>query len=221
MAHQLQGKNVVLYVLNNDENSKQAINFARHLPDIYIQSIDALPPQNIPTWLDTAPTCVDLQSKDVRKGSAALNFLQSRYQRLYTPAPPAPRPPQRQPMPPQGYGRQPPLQPPRMPPGQPGMGMGMGQPPPSRLPPTLPPGVPQEHMFSEQNMPGHDTMLDSSLKPATGSGSYGCSLNDAFQSIESEQITDSRYTEGSGSSVSETDRLAYMQMRDSTMARQG
>lgn len=302
MSGVLQGKIMVLYILEDpktrqitDPNSMKALSVAKYLPFCHVQNVNALPKESIPSWLNAVPTVVNLQSKDVYKGTAAINFLQDHLQR-FSQQQQQQRPPQQQQqqqqqhqqyqrggqregfalqnpmggggggamnnpvtkasslgMPPPNAGSL--MPPPSRRPGQPGNsgyppqqqypqypgqgGMGQGQqhgggqvvqggmmgqgtsgPITTVMQPQIPSGIPASHAMSEQNMPGQGEHIDSSLRPASGTGNYGCSLDMAFTSNENEVVTDERYTSGDRS-MSDNDLQKYMRMREGGMAAPG
>lgn len=247
MSNPLQGKNIVLYILDKDNNSAKAIEFVRIMPDVHIQRVDQLPRDKIPEWLTSVPTCVVLKTKQVYSGTQALQYLNQRYttireqfqvqqqqqpqQRMMAPQQPLQQrmnipsidpmrqtpggmpgmmqqqqmqgmtPPQQMPFP---HGMPPPNS------GMPSMA-GMGKKPMQGMPSMGSGNIPSAHASDPQNMPGQGDVLDSSLRPASGTGNYGCSLDMAFQPMEEQQISDPRYT-SSEKSVSDGDLQMYMRM---------
>lgn len=75
MSTPLQGKTAVLYVLEDDEKSKRALAFAQHIPDLYVQYVGLLSPEQVPKWLQEVPTCVTLSDRQIKAGTKALEFL--------------------------------------------------------------------------------------------------------------------------------------------------
>lgn len=240
----LKNKQFVLYVMKNDQNSLYASNFANSLPDIFVQQVEDLPRVKIPDWLDSVPTIVPLKQPlkidDILKGTDALQFLSNRHsqyinamaryqqqqqQQQQPHQQPLQQPLQQQqrPLPPQTQTIQHTTTYPPFPPQQ--QQQQQQQYPsqhhpvnPNRLPNQIQPRRPDSVGRIEdqlpQNQSGTDTTISSSLNPASGTGSYGCSLDGAFTSFEETNIVDPRYNDQASGSVGEGERMAYMKMRE-------
>jgi hypothetical protein len=226
MSQILQNKAMVLYIQRGDENSNMARNMAEAMSDIHIQDVEMLPAESIPQWLNSTPTCVMLKTKKVYRGGKALQYLNQRYESIKQMVMQQQQKQQSQ----QQFAQQPPQQQFAQQPPRGNMGPGMGRPPAQRTQ-GPPPGargaqmqgtqvgqrsldIPSKQAQMAQNVPGEVEAVQSSLQPASGTGQFGCSLDAAFQTSESE-VDDPRYKTSTGG-ISETERQAYMQMRAST-----
>lgn len=160
----------LLYVSHEqkDLGSQKAIQLAQHLPDVMIRNVESL--RQIPDWLTILPTCVSMKDKSYFTGSDVIKFLQAQQQQHQQQdvrtAPPHPR--RINPTPVQHF--------------------------PQSQYPEQQVGVINDHA-NEQFIQGTDTVIRGSLTPASGTGNFGCALDDAFCPIidESKIPEDPRY----------------------------
>ena len=175
---QLQNKVAVLYVLENDAKSAQAIAIAQAIPEIYIQYVGLLSADQVPPWLKEVPTCVTIADRNVHTGTKAFELLMALWNARNVPKQPMPSqqqgqyPPQQGQYPPQQQGQQYPQirgQPQGMPPGMPQYPPQMrappqqGQyPPQGQFPPQqgqYPPHPPQGQGYPPQGRPLPQQMM--------------------------------------------------------------
>jgi hypothetical protein len=216
----LRGKTMVLYILENDNNSNHAVNLAQKMPDVHIQNVRMLQTDKIPQWLDSVPTCISLGSKQIYKGGDALQYLSQRLQTMQQASSQQymqQSGPKQQSGPSQQQQSGPSQQPKRSipsehPPQLPShmrsqskfqQGQENFTPQPSHPQGNNtqgyqqgPQGYPQNSQgpqgYSQNSQPPPQPPPNphSSLQPASGSGQFGCSLDMAFQSFEPESTED-------------------------------
>jgi hypothetical protein len=68
---------MVLYVLQNDPASLQAWRMVVDYPEILVQDVMAIAPQQRPPWLQGVPTAVTLKDNQVYQGPQALQAIQT------------------------------------------------------------------------------------------------------------------------------------------------
>ena len=197
------------------------------MPDVHIQNVRMLQADKIPSWLDLVPTCITLGNKKIYKGGDALQYLRGRLQSMQqqmarqyqqahdgygacTELPQGSKGPGGPNFPPTGQQRQ----------KMSHMGPQQGQMGPMGIPPQSTRAPPQQ-LSSSQPSANPSPSVQSSLQPATGTGQFGCSLDMAFQSAETEEPppNDPRFHQSG--SVSQQDMQRYMQMREKMPQRRG
>lgn len=233
MNPQLANKYAVLYVTRDCAGSQRAVSIAQSLPEVFIQDVALLMPNQVPTWLQKSPTCVILSTRAIYTGTAVLQLLselsdakQNAMKEQFANAKQIPQqqiPQQTSQFMQQQYTAQ--MEGRLYPPQQrsaatqgilqqqsqgmtQGMTHGMTQ---QRAPMQQyqQPVAPQQQQNHQQQ-----DVVRGSLQPASGTGNYGCSLDAAFAPTEQiqEQAADSRLTKPG--KIDQNDIESYMRMRE-------
>ena len=242
MNPQLDNKYAVLYVTRDCAGSQRAVSIAQSLPEIFIQDVGLLTPNQVPTWLQKSPTCVVLSTRAIYTGSVVLQLLsdlfdakqvamKEQFANAKAKQIPQQASQQSSQLMQQQYTAQmegrlyPPQQRSAVTQGvlQQQQGMFQQQ---QRSPPATQMQMqhqqsmaPMQSQYQPQPKQNVD-VVRGSLQPASGTGNYGCSLDAAFAPPEDiqEQPTDSRLTKPG--KIDQNDIESYMRMREKTGAGQ-
>jgi hypothetical protein len=197
---------------------------ARKMPDVHIQNVRMLQADQIPSWLNLVPTCIELRNpKNIYKGGDALQYLSRRLDTLQEQFALRQQQMQQyaQPQPPmQQYASAQGSAPRQMPPPTGGMAAHPPNfPPPGARPMPMPGQGPMGGPPTQPQAPPAP-QVQSSLQPASGTGQFGCSLDTAFQSTEAEVTQappDNRFSQSG--TVSQSDMQKYMAQREQVIKR--
>ena len=226
MNPQLSNKYAVLYVTRDCAGSQRAIAIAQALPEVFIQDVGLLTPNQVPAWLQKSPTCVVLSTRAIYTGSAVLQLLSDLFsakqnaikeQFSNTKQIPQQDPQQTSQFMQQQYTAQ--MEGRLYSPQQrsaASQGMYQQQQQQQQQQQRSPPATTQLQVQQKQNV----DVVRGSLQPASGTGNYGCSLDAAFAPVEDvqEQPTDSRLLKSG--KIDQNDIESYMRMREKTGAGQ-